>query len=59
MTAESKPIALRARFVFPVAGSPIAGGAVTIRGSKIIAVVGAGRRQYLCATWATSRLFPG
>ena len=38
MTAEPKPIALRARYVFPVAGPPIADGTVTIHGSKIVAV---------------------
>ena len=39
MTRDQPPlIALRARYVFPVDGPPIAGGAVTIRGSKIVAV---------------------
>jgi cytosine/adenosine deaminase-related metal-dependent hydrolase len=38
MTVDPQLIALRARYVLPVAGPPIAGGAVTIRGSKIVAV---------------------
>jgi cytosine/adenosine deaminase-related metal-dependent hydrolase len=38
MTDDQPTIALRARYVFPVDGPPIDGGAVTIRGSKIVAL---------------------
>lgn len=34
----STPIALQARYVFPVAGSPLAGGVVTIQAGTIVAV---------------------
>jgi cytosine/adenosine deaminase-related metal-dependent hydrolase len=38
MTFDPQLIALQARYVFPVAGQPIARGTITIRGSKIVAV---------------------
>jgi cytosine/adenosine deaminase-related metal-dependent hydrolase len=38
MTDEVATIALRARFVFPVAGPPRDGGVVTIRGDRIVSV---------------------
>jgi len=40
-SSESAPITLRARYVFPVAGEPVPGGAVTIR-DGIISAVGIG-----------------
>lgn len=38
MTAEPPLVALRARWVFPVNGPPIAGGVVTVRGERIVSV---------------------
>ena len=34
----NEPLSLKARYVFPVAGEPIPGGVVTIRGPRIVAV---------------------
>jgi len=36
--SHAEPFAVKARYVFPVAGPPLPGGVVTIRGSKIVAV---------------------
>lgn len=38
MDAPQPPIRLKARYVFPVEGKPIAGGVVTIDGERIVAV---------------------
>ena len=36
--SQAKRLVLKGRFVFPVAGQPIPGGAVTVQGTKIVAV---------------------
>ena len=36
--SDAVPIALQARYVFPVAGAPLAGGVVTLCGERIVAV---------------------
>ena len=38
MAPSPQPISLKARYVFPVAGEPIAGGMVTIVGERLVAV---------------------
>jgi len=38
MNADSPPVALRARWVFPVTRPPIDGGLVTVGGGRILAV---------------------
>lgn len=38
MATPDNVVSLTARYVFPVAGPPLAGGAVTIRGERIVAV---------------------
>ncbi len=35
---EDEPLALTARYVFPIAGPPLAGGVVTLAGDRIVAV---------------------
>ncbi len=38
MTETAAPIALRARFVFPIASPPLDGGVITLQGGRIVAV---------------------
>jgi len=56
--AESNIFTLRARFVFPVAGPPLAGGCVTIAGERI-AAVGATAREAPVHDLGNVAILPG